>query len=97
MVWNWGMGNSGMLGDLQMPSGRNGEPFLSEKTKEKLDNDVQEILQSCLQEVSDILSQNRGLLDAFASELMAKGELEYDEIQAIFDKFGLKPQTRILA
>jgi ATP-dependent Zn protease len=50
-----------------------------------------------LQEVSDILSQNRGLLDAFAAELMAKGELEYDEIQAIFDKFGLKPQTRILA
>jgi cell division protease FtsH len=97
MVWNWGMGNSGMLGDLQMPTGRNGEPFLSEKTKEKLDNDVQEILRSCLQEVSDILSQNRGLLDAFAAELMAKGELEYDEIQAIFDKFGLKPQTRILA
>ena len=97
MVWNWGMGNSGMLGDLQMPIGRNHEPFLSEKTKEKLDNDVQEILRGCLQEVSDILSNNRPLLDAFAAELMAKGELEYDEIQAIFDRFGLKPQTRILA
>jgi cell division protease FtsH len=97
MVWNWGMGNSGMLGDLQMPSGRFGEPFLSEKTKERLDNDVQEILRACLQDVSDILSNNRGLLDAFAAELMAKGELEYDEIQAIFDKFNLKPQTRILA
>jgi len=97
MVWNWGMGHSGMLGDLQMPIGRNHEPFLSERTKEKLDNDVQQILQECLNEVADILGNNRGLLDAFAAELMAKGELEYDEIQAIFDRFGLKPHTRILA
>jgi len=97
MVWNWGMGKSGMLGDLGMSNSLYHPPALSERTKEKLDDDVQEILNSCLQEVSDILTQHRDLLDVFAKELFDKGELEYDEIQAIFDKAGLKPHNRPLA
>ena len=52
---------------------------------------VQEILQSCLKEVTDILKQHRDLLEHFAQELLRKEELEYDEIQAIFDKFNIKP------
>ena len=35
--------------------------------------------------------KNRDLLDYFAKELIQKGELEYDEIEAIFHKFNLKP------
>lgn len=99
MVWNWGMGRSGFLGDLSMNTGSRYQPLsqISERTKEKLDEDVQEILQSCLKDVGEVLNINRSLLDAFAAELMAKGELEYDEIQAIFDRFGLKPETRILS
>ncbi len=99
MVWNWGMGRSGFLGDLSMSTGPRQQPLsqISERTKEKLDDDVQEILQSCLKDVGEVLNNNRTLLDAFAAELMAKGELEYDEIQAIFDRFGLKPETRILS
>ncbi|MBF0595410.1 MAG: AAA family ATPase [Candidatus Omnitrophica bacterium] len=96
MVWNWGMGRSGFLGDLTMNTGSRYQPLsqISERTKEKLDDDVQELLQSCLKEAEDILTSNRPLLDAFAAELKAKGELEYDEIQAIFDRFNVKPQTR---
>lgn len=96
MVWNWGMGRSGLLGDLSM-TGHPHQSLISERTKEKLDDDVQEILTSCLREVTEILSRRTDLLDTFAQELQSKGELEYDEIQAIFDRFGLKPETRLLA
>jgi ATP-dependent Zn protease len=44
--------------------------------------------------VTNILNANRKLLDYFAQELLAKGELEYDEIEAIFQKFGIKPTSR---
>ncbi len=96
MVWNWGMGKSGYLGNLSHGASQYSHPHVSERTKEKLDDDVQDILRTCLDDAADILTKNRGLLDAFAAELMAKGELEYDEIQAIFDRFGIKPTIRLL-
>lgn len=96
MVWSFGMGRSRILGDLASLTKTLGPNAISEKTKEKLDDDVQEILSSCLNEASGILEKHKDLLDAFAAELKAKGELEYDEIQAIFDKFGLKPETRLV-
>ncbi len=97
MVWSYGMGRTGLLGDLASLTQTLGAGAISERTKEKLDDDVQEILRSCLEDAADILTKNRPLLDTFAAELMAKGELEYDEIQAIFDKLGVKPQTRLVA
>ena len=94
MVWRYGMGKSGLLGDFHSLSTRDGGTVISEKTKEILDNDMQAILQNCLKEVTAVLNQHRELLDTFAAELIAKGELEYDEIEAIFQKFGLKPASR---
>jgi cell division protease FtsH len=92
MVWNWGMGDSGYLGDLDgFPSSRN----LSDKTKAQLDDDVQSILKTCLKEAKDVLVLHRELLDYFAQELLKKGELEYDEIEEIFNKFSLKPLNRL--
>ena len=94
MVWQYGMGKSGRLGNWGDLVGAYGQSFISEKTKEILDDDVQSILQECLVEVAGILNANRQLLDYFAQELLAKGELEYDEIEAIFQKFGIKPTSR---
>ena len=94
MVWQYGMGKSGRIGNWQHLVGAYGQSFISEKTKETLDEDVQSILQECLLEVASILNTNRQLLDYFAQELLAKGELEYDEIEAIFQKFGIKPTSR---
>jgi ATP-dependent Zn protease len=67
-----------------------GRNSISDKTREKLDQDVQEILQECLKDATEILTAKRELLDYFAQELLKKGELEYDEIEDIFKKFGLK-------
>ncbi len=93
MVWHWGMGRSGLIGDFGalMPNSWYRGEYVSEKTKEILDRDVQEILQTCLKEVEGIISKHWDVIEYFARELLKKEELEYDEIQAIFDQFDLRP------
>jgi len=93
MVWRWGMGESGYLGNLSELHSK-APTVLSEKTKEVLDADVQRILQQCLKEVENILTAERELLEYFAQELLRKEELEYDEIVEIFKKYGKeRPQS----
>jgi cell division protease FtsH len=97
MVWEWGMGKSGLVGNYSLLESMHKEygvfrgesvSFLSEKIKEQLNNEVQEILQESLKEVEDLLKRESGLLDRFAQELLAKDELNYDEIEAIFKEFN---------
>ncbi len=89
MVWRWGMGKSGLIGNYHgLPTDRVGNPIMSEEMKTMLDNDVQEILQSCLKEVEGLLKKEEPLLDRLSKELVAKEELNYDEIEAIFKEFG---------
>ena len=95
MVWSLGMGPSGMVGDFDALKDSNGSHNISEKTKEVLDADVQSILQLCLKDTTEILSQHKDLLEYFAQELLNKGDLEYDEMRLIFQKFNLKPAAQI--
>ena len=90
MVWRWGMGKSGKLGNFHALDDyfSSSRQFISEDTKAKLDADVQEILQSALTEVTDVLRQEDALLERLAKELVDKEELNYDEIEAIFKEFG---------
>lgn len=97
MVWEWGMGESGLVGNYSLLETMQSEygvfrgesaSFISEKVKEQLNNEVQEILQKCLKEVEELLKKESSLLDRFAQELLAKEELNYDEIEAIFKEFG---------
>ena len=90
MVWRWGMGSEGLLGNFASLSSQRGETglILSNSMKERLDNDVQKILQDCLADVKRVLNNERELLDHFAQELLEKEELDYDEIEAIFKKYG---------
>jgi len=95
MTWRWGMGNSGIIGNFySLDSNWSGQMPLSEriseKTREKLDEDTQDIMRQCLQDVTGILSEEKELLEYFAQELLKKGELEYDEIIEIFKKHGKK-------
>ncbi|MBF0619795.1 MAG: AAA family ATPase [Candidatus Omnitrophica bacterium] len=93
MVYSLGMGTSGLLGDFESLKSQAGFS-VSEKTKETLDNDVQKILQDGLNDINGLLQTHKELLAFFSDELLKKGDLEYDEIQQIFDKFGLKPGVR---
>ena len=91
MVWRLGMGKSGIIGDfhaLDFYRRVSGMPLMSEETKAKLDNDVEDIMQSCLKDVTQLLQKEGPLLDRIAQELVAKEELNYDEIEAIFKEFG---------
>ncbi|MDP2941875.1 MAG: AAA family ATPase [Candidatus Omnitrophota bacterium] len=91
MVWQLGMGKSGLIGNfsgLQAPRSFFNTPQISEEMKARLDNDVQEILQSCLREITELLKKEGPLLDRLSQELIAKAELNYDEIEAIFKEFG---------
>jgi cell division protease FtsH len=97
MVWQWGMGKSGLIGDYSLLARMSsslgvfrGESvsYISEELKGRLNNDVQQILNDCAKEVEDLLTKESALLDRFAQELLAKDELNYDEIEAIFKEFG---------
>jgi len=91
MVWRMGMGKSGIIGDfhaLDFYRRVGGVPLISEDMKSRLDNDVQEVMQSCLKEVRELLQKEEPLLERLAKELVAKGELNYDEIEAIFKEFN---------
>ena len=88
MVWRWGMGESGYIGNYMIFEEYPGKSSISEKTKEILEDDVQKIMQQCLKEVQEILTKEHDLLEHFAQELLKKEELEYDEIVEIFTKHG---------
>lgn len=87
MVQSLGMGPSGLIGGFDSLAA----DMISEKTKEILDQDAQTILQDCLKKTTEILTTHKDLLEYFAQELMERGDLEYDEVQAIFTKFNIKP------
>ncbi len=91
MAWRMGMGKSGLIGDfhaLDFYKRAGGIPLISEETKARLDKDVQDIMQSCLKEVTELLQKESPLIDRIAKELITKDELNYDEIEAIFKEFG---------
>lgn len=90
MVWRWGMGKSGVIGNFHvLERGGGASLMLSETLKSRLDADVQDILQTCLKEVTELLQKHEKLLDRLSAELVAKEELNYDEIEAIFREFGI--------
>lgn len=97
MVWRMGMGKSGLLGDfhaLDFYKRIGSTPLISEETKAQLDRDVQDIMQSCLKEVTELLKKEEPLMDRLAQELLKKEELNYDEIEAIFKEFGkIRPSS----
>jgi cell division protease FtsH len=97
MVWEWGMGKSGLVGNYGMLERMPGDlgvfrgesaSFVSQEVKRQLNQEVQDILQECLKEVEDLLVKESALLDRFAMELLVHDELNYDEIEAIFREFN---------
>ena len=93
MVWNLGMSSLGLVGDYGLYGATNHALELSENMKEKLNKETQDILQKCLKDVDELLKKEWQITEYIAKELLAKEELEYDEIDAIFKDYG-KVQTK---
>ncbi|OQA56499.1 MAG: ATP-dependent zinc metalloprotease FtsH [Candidatus Omnitrophica bacterium ADurb.Bin277] len=83
MVWKYGMGPSGFVGDYTLAP-----QLLSEEMKTRLNQDVDKILKECMAEVEALLRKEHALFERFAHELLQKQELDYDEIEAIFMEYG---------
>ncbi len=82
MVWRLGMGSK-HLGDFcSIP-----ESEISERLKEDLNVETERIFRECAAETEQLLRNETQLLDRFAQELLQKEELEYDEIDAIFNEY----------
>ncbi len=95
MVWSFGMGTNGFIGDFSVipNGGGRGGNQLSEALKEKLNAETQVLLHQALKEAEETLSTNMHILDRFAQELLKRDELDYDEIVAIFQEYGKPPKT----
>jgi len=93
MVWSLGMGESSLVGDYGI-YGSDKSPadasHLSESTKEQLNRETQTIMQNCLKDTEVLLKKEWNIVERFVKELLEKEELEYDEIDAIFNEFGKK-------
>jgi cell division protease FtsH len=90
MVWQWGMGDSGLIGNYTVIP----QDQVSDDVKRRMNGDTEKIFKDCLKEVRELLMKERVLLDRFAKELVAKEELEYDEIAAIFKEYGKEPISK---
>jgi cell division protease FtsH len=94
MVWRLGMGNNGFIGDYEALlstsafRGVGTSDRLSDRVKERLNEETHAILTQCTKDVEALLRQEHELLDRFADELLKREELEYDDIEAIFVESG---------
>ncbi|MDP2923610.1 MAG: AAA family ATPase [Candidatus Omnitrophota bacterium] len=83
MVTLWGMGTSGATSVSDSPFSPHG---VAEKDKDDL-------ITNCLNDANEILRKELPTLEKIATELLAKEELDYDAIEAIFKSFG---KTRLM-
>jgi len=84
MVWVCGMGPSGFVGDYTVVPHHE----LSQDIIRTLNSDVNKILGDCLKEVEQLLKTEKDLFERFAHDLLTKQELDYDQIEAVFQEYG---------
>jgi len=88
MVWRYGMGGNGFMGDFTaIPEGE-----ISDKLREQLNKETNQIIKECAKEVEELLRRETDIFERFAQELIKKDELEYDEIDGIFSEYGKSHQ-----
>ncbi|MDR0977578.1 MAG: AAA family ATPase [Endomicrobium sp.] len=77
MVWQFGMGKSGFIGNFSAIS----KEEISQSLKEKLNNETLEILNTCETEADKFLRANWNAVDAVAKKLVKDKELDFDELE----------------
>ncbi|MBI4423017.1 MAG: AAA family ATPase, partial [Elusimicrobia bacterium] len=88
MVWRFGMGSNGLVGDFTaIPKEQ-----VSESLKDRLNAETQALLKQAMSEVEATLKAEWHIVQRFAGELVKKDELDYDEIVAIFMEYGKQPR-----
>ncbi len=88
MVWHYGMGEEGLVGNFDVIP----DTKISDTLKEKLNDATQRLLREAMLETENLLKAESRILDRFAAELLKRDELDYDEIVEIFQEFGKPPK-----
>lgn len=79
MVWQLGMGKTGLVGDFTaIPKDE-----LSPKLKEKLNDETLEIINGCAKRIEKFLRENWACVEATAAQLIEKKELDFDDLEEI--------------
>jgi len=86
MVWKYGMGEGGLMGDYTVIP----DTQLSETVKEELNRETNLIIDKCGKEVEKLIKKESEIFEHIAKELLKREELDYDEIEDIFQKYGKK-------
>ena len=103
MVTEFGMSNLGFIS-----LGSEGEPLFlgreiaqhkdfSEDTAKKIDMEVTSILNECMTDATNILTQHRDQLDKLANELIAKETLDDNEVRALLGFEAIGPKNSDLS
>ncbi|MDR2437731.1 MAG: AAA family ATPase [Endomicrobium sp.] len=91
MVWKVGMGESGFVGDFSAIP----KEEVSQKLKEKLNNETLEILNSCKVKAEKFLKENWDAVDAVAKRLIKDKELDFDELEETMATVSKKKPERV--
>ncbi|MBR3628663.1 MAG: hypothetical protein IKN42_07495 [Elusimicrobia bacterium] len=84
MVWNFGMGTRGLVGDFTAIP----KDSMSSKLKEELNTETLEIMNTCLNKVNECLTKDWNIVEDMAQEMLKKEELTFNEVEEIFKKYG---------
>jgi cell division protease FtsH len=84
MVKEWGMGTSG-------PSGVTSGIF-----SHVAESDKDTIIMDCLNEINEILRKEKDILEEIAQRLLKEEELDYDQLEEIFKKYGKSRLTYVI-
>jgi cell division protease FtsH len=87
MVWKWGMGKSGHIGNFE-------GQYASLMVAQDLEKDVEDLIESCREEINHLLRENWEIVERLTSDLVVKDELDYDDIEAIFNEFKKERPTK---
>jgi len=88
MVCNYGMAEE--LGQVVYAQSQ-GDYIYSQKTAERIDEQVQKIMDDCYAKTMKLLTDNRDKLDQLATTLLEKETLYADEI---YELLGIEPRTQ---
>ncbi|MGD9642015.1 MAG: AAA family ATPase [Elusimicrobiales bacterium] len=88
MVWRLGMGKSGYIGDFTAIPKHERSGDMSDE----LNREAQGIIKGEYTAVDALLRENWQVVERFVKELLAREELDYDEIAAIFSEYGKPPR-----
>ena len=88
MVWKLGMGKAGFIGDFTVIP----QHERSSDINNTLNREAQDIIKEQYALVDALLKENWPIVERFVKELLAREELDYDEIASVFTEYGKPPR-----